>query len=243
VVTDSGLVRIGELVSRAVAGDSFAVYTNDVTSETEPAERILATSPTRYMVTGTNEIVELRFSDGSRLRCTPNHRVWTTEGWVRAEHLTEDHKIVRSFHHADRSAASVSLSSAARRVAASAAELALPEKWDDDLAHFVGWLVGDGCLTSRGIAAVYGTKGDQEDVPSEYLSLDNSSCNLSSLNLMKFRREDGTFDAQLFVKVVELVTTSMDISICFADFRPRRSARPPSTTASWASATATSARC
>jgi ribonucleoside-diphosphate reductase alpha chain len=35
---------------------------------------------------------------------------------------------------------------------------------------------------------------------------------------MKFRREDGTFDAALFVKVVELVTTSMDISICFADF-------------------------
>jgi ribonucleoside-diphosphate reductase alpha chain len=53
---------------------------------------------------------------------------------------------------------------------------------------------------------------------SEYLSLDNSSCNLSSLNLMKFRREDGSFDAQLFVKAVELVITSMDISICFADF-------------------------
>jgi len=53
---------------------------------------------------------------------------------------------------------------------------------------------------------------------SEYLSLDNSSCNLSSLNLMKFRREDGTFDTSLFVQVVELVITSMDISICFADF-------------------------
>jgi len=53
---------------------------------------------------------------------------------------------------------------------------------------------------------------------SEYLSLDNSSCNLSSLNLMKFRRDDGSFDTSLFVKAVELVITSMDISICFADF-------------------------
>ncbi len=52
----------------------------------------------------------------------------------------------------------------------------------------------------------------------EYLSLDNSSCNLASLNLMKFRREDNTFDAGKFAKVVELVTTAMDISICFADF-------------------------
>ena len=53
---------------------------------------------------------------------------------------------------------------------------------------------------------------------SEYMSLDNSSCNLASLNLMKFRLEDGRFDAEKFVKSVELVITAMDISICFADF-------------------------
>jgi ribonucleoside-diphosphate reductase alpha chain len=50
------------------------------------------------------------------------------------------------------------------------------------------------------------------------MHLDNSSCNLASLNLLKFLREDGTFDAELFVKAVELVITAMDISICFADF-------------------------
>ena len=53
---------------------------------------------------------------------------------------------------------------------------------------------------------------------SEYMSLDNSSCNLASLNLLKFLREDGTFDAATFQKVAELVITAMDISICFADF-------------------------
>ncbi len=53
---------------------------------------------------------------------------------------------------------------------------------------------------------------------SEYLHLDNSSCNLASLNLMKFLRPDGTFDLATFVKAVELVITAMDISICFADF-------------------------
>jgi ribonucleoside-diphosphate reductase alpha chain len=53
---------------------------------------------------------------------------------------------------------------------------------------------------------------------SEYMSLDNSSCNLASLNLMKFLRDDDTFDAATFAKVVELVITAMDISICFADF-------------------------
>jgi ribonucleoside-diphosphate reductase alpha chain len=53
---------------------------------------------------------------------------------------------------------------------------------------------------------------------SEYLSLDNSSCNLASLNLLKFLRDDDTFDADTFAKVVELVITAMDISISFADF-------------------------
>ena len=53
---------------------------------------------------------------------------------------------------------------------------------------------------------------------SEYLHLDNSSCNLASLNLMKFLGDDGRFDVEGFVRSVELVITAMDISICFADF-------------------------
>ncbi|HZV27132.1 MAG TPA: vitamin B12-dependent ribonucleotide reductase, partial [Acidothermaceae bacterium] len=53
---------------------------------------------------------------------------------------------------------------------------------------------------------------------SEYLHLDNSSCNLASLNLMKFLKDDDSFDAVTFAKVVEFVITAMDISICFADF-------------------------
>lgn len=53
---------------------------------------------------------------------------------------------------------------------------------------------------------------------SEYMSLDNSSCNLASLNLLKFLKEDDTFDAALFAKAVEFIITAMDISICFADF-------------------------
>ena len=53
---------------------------------------------------------------------------------------------------------------------------------------------------------------------SEYMSLDNSSCNLASLNLLKFLKDDDTFDAQLFADAVDLIITAMDISICFADF-------------------------
>jgi ribonucleoside-diphosphate reductase alpha chain len=53
---------------------------------------------------------------------------------------------------------------------------------------------------------------------SEYMSLDNSSCNLASINLLKFLRDDDTFDAARFAKITQLIITAMDISICFADF-------------------------
>ncbi|MFD1499897.1 vitamin B12-dependent ribonucleotide reductase [Streptosporangium lutulentum] len=53
---------------------------------------------------------------------------------------------------------------------------------------------------------------------SEYLHLDNSSCNLASINLLKFLNDDDSFDIASFVKVTELVITAMDVSITFADF-------------------------
>jgi ribonucleoside-diphosphate reductase alpha chain len=53
---------------------------------------------------------------------------------------------------------------------------------------------------------------------SEYMSLDNSSCNLASINLLKFLRDDDTFDAARFAKITQLIIIAMDISICFADF-------------------------
>ncbi|MEU8357356.1 vitamin B12-dependent ribonucleotide reductase [Nonomuraea sp. NPDC048882] len=53
---------------------------------------------------------------------------------------------------------------------------------------------------------------------SEYVHLDNSSCNLASINLLKFLKDDNTFNIADFVKLTELIITAMDISITFADF-------------------------
>lgn len=168
VVTDKGLVRIGDMVRRAAVGETYGIYTNDVTSESDPQDRIVATDPVRYMVTGTNEILELRFSDGSRLRCTPGHRVWTANrGWAHAEDLTEDDEVVRSFHRASRAAATGEIPMAAHHAAQAAASrhaLDLPEKWDEDFAHYLGWLTGDGCVTDVSAVTVYGTAREQETV-------------------------------------------------------------------------------
>ena len=48
---------------------------------------------------------------------------------------------------------------------------------------------------------------------SEYMFLDNSACNLASLNLMKFRRPDGTFDIESFRWAVAVTITAQEIIV------------------------------
>ncbi len=53
---------------------------------------------------------------------------------------------------------------------------------------------------------------------SEYMFLDNSACNLASLNLMKFLREDGTFDVERFKAAVEIFITAQEIIVDNASY-------------------------
>jgi len=48
---------------------------------------------------------------------------------------------------------------------------------------------------------------------SEYMFLDDSACNLASLNLMKFRRPNGNFDVDSFKKAIQVTITAMEISV------------------------------
>src|SRR5438477_297962 len=48
---------------------------------------------------------------------------------------------------------------------------------------------------------------------SEYMHVDDSACNLASLNLMKFRRADGTFDTEQFVHAVDIVLLAQEIVV------------------------------
>ncbi len=48
---------------------------------------------------------------------------------------------------------------------------------------------------------------------SEYMSLDDTACNLASLNLMRFRREDGEFDSERFTRAIDLVFTAQEILV------------------------------
>ncbi len=60
---------------------------------------------------------------------------------------------------------------------------------------------------------------------SEYMFLDDTACNLASLNLMEFRRGDGSFDTPAFEHAVRLWTVTLEISVLMAQFPSREIAR------------------
>ncbi len=60
---------------------------------------------------------------------------------------------------------------------------------------------------------------------SEYMHLDNSACNLASLNLMRFVGDDGEFDTDAFGHAVDVVFTAQDILVGNADYPTESIAR------------------
>lgn len=53
---------------------------------------------------------------------------------------------------------------------------------------------------------------------SEYMHLDNSACNLASINLLKYLRDDGSFDIKAFVHTVELMFTAQEILVGYSEY-------------------------
>jgi ribonucleoside-diphosphate reductase alpha chain len=53
---------------------------------------------------------------------------------------------------------------------------------------------------------------------SEYMHVDDSACNLASINLMKFRREDGSFDTAEFEHTVDVVFLAQEIVVGFSSY-------------------------
>ena len=56
---------------------------------------------------------------------------------------------------------------------------------------------------------------------SEYMFLDDTACNLASLNLLAFRKADCMFDAEAFTHAVRLLTITLEISVAMAQFPTR----------------------
>ena len=170
VHTDKGLVAFKELFDRANHGEQFAVYTHDVTNVEAPGTKVLLTTPEAFMITGYNPVVRLRFDNGMEVRCTPGHRLFTTNrGYIEAAELTSDDAV----HVLDLPAPSVNADRAIpvstdvddyRGKGEHADLLRFPEQWSPEFAHYLGWLVGDGSTSGVTTATVYGSADDRMEI-------------------------------------------------------------------------------
>ncbi|HUO69636.1 MAG TPA: LAGLIDADG family homing endonuclease [Solirubrobacteraceae bacterium] len=167
VHTTKGLIPIAELVERGETGEDIRVYTHRATAE-KPGEGVVATAPVAFMRNGVSQIVRLRFANGGELRCTPSHRIWTTNrGYVHADQLTADDRILLNDTPTLAGEASwelpVKITALAKSVGrgGTATHQNVPDRWSEGLAELTGHLVGDGCLTDAQTQWVYG--GDDID--------------------------------------------------------------------------------
>ncbi len=85
------------------------------------------------------------------------------------------------------------------------------------------WICGDPGMQYDGAIQKWHTCKGTEPIHStnpcsEYVFLNNSACNLASLNLMKFKRDDGTFDVERFKAAVRIYITAQEIIVDNASY-------------------------
>jgi ribonucleoside-diphosphate reductase alpha chain len=88
------------------------------------------------------------------------------------------------------------------------------------------WICGDPGMQYDGAIQKWHTCKGTEPIHStnpcsEYVFLNNTACNLASLNLMKFKREDGTFDVERFKAAVRIYITAQEILVDNASYPTR----------------------
>ena len=128
------------------------------------------TSPESFMITGYNEIVKLGFDNGMELRCTPGHKLFTTNrGFVEAKDLADDDEVkVLDLYapavHADQVLPVAVDPGAYRTKGDHASPLRFPEEWTENFSHYLGWLIGDGSTSGSTTSTIYGSAEDRYEV-------------------------------------------------------------------------------
>jgi ribonucleotide reductase alpha subunit len=185
VHTTKGLIAFDELYERWQGGETdIEVYTHRGTAgENGSAPRakgegVLASRPVRVMRTGVKPIVRLRFANGSELRCTPNHKLWTlNRGYVAAEELTSEDRVLLNDAPTPATAAAWELPLKVHAKAKSFSRggtvtyQELPERWSEGLGELLGHLVGDGWMTDVQTGWVYGLDDVGDGLPQSHAEL------------------------------------------------------------------------
>ena len=202
VRTSEGPIAIAELARRAARCEPLPL----VSAMRSDGEHVHAPITQAFSSGLTTELCHIHTEHGERFSCTPEHRFMTTDGsWTQARDLSG--RTVRSLCQAVASSGAATqelmLTVAESMIVAVEIEHVTPvEVYDleiEDLHNFaVGASIDGPCPVVHN---------------SEYMHVDDSACNLASLNLMKFRRDDGSFDVPSFEHTVDIMLLAQEILV------------------------------
>jgi len=149
----------------------------------------------------TNQLVEVSTVRGLSLRCTPEHRFLAASG-----EYVEAHKLTPGVALCTLDDAAVT--DAVRSVRLLDLEAPVPV-YDLEMAGTHNFTVtADGPTTDHAVVVHN----------SEYMHLDNSACNLASINLLEFLGDDDVFDVDGYRQAIEVVFTAQEILVGRADY-------------------------
>ena len=231
VNTTAGPVAFADLYQRAEAGERFSVFTHRATAD-DPGDGVLASKPLMLMKTGVKPIVRLTFSNGRELRCTPNHRLWTRNGgYVAAIDLTIDDEVLFVEHiEVSQPVAAATTFGDSRRpeIVADADGSSGVHRTQDASTHLVSRDQEPAELVynlTEPLHHSYIVDGFVVANCSEYMYLDNSSCNLASINLMRFFNDDGSIDLDGYRHAIHLTITAQEILVSDASYPTEKIAK------------------
>jgi len=201
VDTVEGKIRFDELERRSQAGEEMPYA---LAWDTEKRRAVLHRIKRAWIAGQEARIIEVETDQGIKLQCTPEHRFLTHSGeYVEAQKLTFGTQL---------------------RI--SGGSLGKPtDQLVNDSVSGIRFLEEKATVYDLEVEGTHNfavTSGDAAHSiivhNSEYMHVDNSSCNLASLNLMKFRSEDGSFNVESFQHAVRVMFTAQEILISFADY-------------------------
>ena len=204
VDTSWGLVPIGQLQKTADANQDLplAWSFDEATGESEFRTILRA-----WVAGHSDRLVDVRTAAGLVLRCTPEHRFLTVaRGYVEAQSLATGEQL-RCID-----ALGAYIEDSVISVDALVLDSPVPV-YDLEIDGTHSFCVASDTQDADHAVVVHN---------SEYMHLDNSACNLASLNLLRFLNDDGSFDVEGFRAAIRVVFTAQEILVGNADYPTER---------------------
>ncbi|MGH2659588.1 MAG: LAGLIDADG family homing endonuclease, partial [Actinomycetota bacterium] len=200
VETSMGLISFEILEKMATAGDDLPTARSFNATTGQSVWRQIR----EVWVAGyTNRLVEVLTDRGLSLQCTPEHRFLTLSGQYVEAHELSPGMVLRAIDEGG-----CPVDDRVRSVVEVVTDQpALVYDLEVEGTHNFG-VTSEGSTINLSIVVHN----------SEYMHLDNSACNLASLNLMKFLDGEGNFDVVAFKHAVEVVFTAEEIIVGNSDY-------------------------